>query len=501
MPCLQTINTCGPCKSVDYLGQIGDSNSPCFPTTTSSAHKACLSSIQCLHWQECINSTCQFPLQQCPNNCSGHGICAYEDVNSGALVSECRVGDRKCLSKCICSSDFIGSDSCALTRTEIIARQALRSQLIDNVFFQISKEYPTKQAANTWMASIVAASQISYELDNSSTKQVFNTSNYILSQAATLQLSSDEVSAVLPAVDFVASAPVRVAATPLLSTLQLFSNTIASATVPGEVAFTSVFPNFNLAIFNLPSTRMEQIHLSLPQASLNSDGNSVPSSSIYVPNLNQSNAGAFKVSMISLNSEFYASGSSFYSNPLSITHSNLPCEFASCNILVHLQNSLQPRSSVAVFSNESTTVNCKKDFYFNSNYTCRTGYVLNTSCNGVMSGTVFHRCPSYHSTALCASLDSSGTLEKQSRCELVNVTAIATICSCQLNLMAESKNGRLLGEDISSGSNSTSVSLSVTSVISSIAGTAEKTVLSVQDLNLISSSTLRIHDLLTLPVY
>jgi hypothetical protein len=137
LPCADTINTCGPCKSIDYFGQVGDSNTPCYPIASKS-RKTCLSAAQCLPSQECTNRTCLFPSQSCPNSCSGHGTCSYSDVTSGFLVSDCRVDNKNCQGKCICHTDFKGSDSCGLNKTEILARQAMRSQLIDNVFFQIS---------------------------------------------------------------------------------------------------------------------------------------------------------------------------------------------------------------------------------------------------------------------------------------------------------------------------------------------------------------------------
>eukprot|EP01036_Dinobryon_divergens_P022213 gene22213-30453_t len=486
-PCVDTINTCGSCKSIDYFGQVGDSNTPCYPIASKS-RKSCLSAAQCLPSQECTNRTCLFPSQSCPNSCSGHGTCSFVDATSGFLVSDYRVDNKDCQGKCICHTDFKGSDSCGLNKTEILARQAMRSQLIDNVFFQISQEYPTEQAANSWMASIVTASRISFELDNSSINQVFNANNYILSQAASLQLSSNDLSAVLPAVNSVASAPVKVSATSLLSTLQLFSSSIVSGSVPGEAAFTTMFPTFNMAIFNLPSPPIGQrLHLSLPQSNLDTRDSVVTPSTIYLPSFNNSNANDFQVSMISLDSIFFADSPSFYSNPLSITHSNLPCELGSCNILVHLQNSLKPTTSThEVFSNESVTTVCKLGVHLTSNYTCRDGYVINTTCNGLISGTVVQRCPSYHSAALCASMGPSGVVDKQSRCELVNVTISRTVCSCQLQTgrsITKARAARMLGEDSSSSSNSTSSTLSVTAVISTIADSVVTTVFSAQDLS------------------
>jgi hypothetical protein len=242
-------------------------------------------------------------------------------VSSGLQLADCRIDNDNCAAQCNCNANFQGSDSCSLNSTEAAARRALRAQLIDDVFYQITLEYPTEQAASSWIASIAAVSQIPSELDNSSATQVLTSNNFILSQASNLPMSSDDLSGVLPSVNAVASAPVKGTSAPLLKTLHQFSNAIASVTVPGQTAFSTVFPNFNMAIYNLASVRDDQLHLSLPQG--RSD---LPPSSIFVPNPSKNNPEDCKVAMFSLSSKVYADGRTFLSSPLSITYSNLPCE-------------------------------------------------------------------------------------------------------------------------------------------------------------------------------
>eukprot|EP01036_Dinobryon_divergens_P024404 gene24404-32851_t len=483
-PCSQTSNTCGSCENANVIGQSGDSNTLCFRRTSSTRRQPCLSTQQCFPQQECVLGVCQFPMQACPSNCSGHGSCTFVDVSSGLQLADCRIENDNCAAQCNCNANFQGSDSCSLNSTEAAARRALRAQLIDDVFYQITLEYPTEQAASSWIASIAAVSQIPSELDNSSATQVLTSNNFILSQASNLQMSPDELAGVLPSVNAVASAPVKGTSTPLLKTLQHFSSSIASTTVPGQTALSTVFPNFIMAIYNLPSVREDQLHLSLPQG--RSD---VPPSSIFVPNSNKNkiNPEDCKVAMFALSSKVYGDGRMFLSNPLSFTYSNLPCESSSCSIQINLQNSLKP-SSPSLYSNESVTIPCRKGLHHVSNYTCNRGHVLNTTCDGTMAGTVVHRCPSYHSSALCSSLNPVGVADVRSQCHLVNITAGVTVCSCHVGIKdhASARNrtaGRLLQDALSSSSNSTAGSLSVTAVINTIADSATSTVLSAQDLN------------------
>ena len=90
---------------------------------------------------------------------------------------------------------------CFLT-TEIAVQRALRSLVvIDNVYYQITREYPTEPVAITWISSIAAASQKLSKLDNSIAAQVLSSNKFVISESSNLQLSHDVLSVVLPSVN------------------------------------------------------------------------------------------------------------------------------------------------------------------------------------------------------------------------------------------------------------------------------------------------------------
>ena len=73
-PCRRTVNTCGSYKSSDFTGQSGDSNTQCYRSSTSF-RQSCTATFQCLSGQVCSYGLCLYPIQSCPNECSGHGNC------------------------------------------------------------------------------------------------------------------------------------------------------------------------------------------------------------------------------------------------------------------------------------------------------------------------------------------------------------------------------------------------------------------------------------------
>ena len=151
-------------------------------------------------------------MQACPSNYFGHATDhATSLTTSGVHLAKFRIDEDVCMAQCNCEANFRGSVSCSLNATEIAALRALRSLVvIDNVYYQITREYPTEPVAISWISSIAAASQKLSKLDNSIAAQVLSSNKFVISESSNLQLSHDVLSVVLPSVNSVASAPVKV---------------------------------------------------------------------------------------------------------------------------------------------------------------------------------------------------------------------------------------------------------------------------------------------------
>jgi hypothetical protein len=97
-PCLSLPNTCGSCFS-DYIGVVGDSNTLCSSTVKNvlgGIGEMCEEDGDCIY-QQCTNSVCTAPSLQCPSNidgadCSGNGICLFQD-SVGTALSNCTILD------------------------------------------------------------------------------------------------------------------------------------------------------------------------------------------------------------------------------------------------------------------------------------------------------------------------------------------------------------------------------------------------------------------------
>jgi hypothetical protein len=97
-PCLAVPNTCGSCFN-GYVGVVGDSNSYCTNITLNplaDIGEFCEEDGDCIY-QQCTNSFCTAPSLQCHSNvdgadCSGNGICLFED-SVGAPLTNCTILD------------------------------------------------------------------------------------------------------------------------------------------------------------------------------------------------------------------------------------------------------------------------------------------------------------------------------------------------------------------------------------------------------------------------
>lgn len=138
--CAYTAHTCGACLS-GFIGISGDSNQPCFNSSTSasllSTDSTCTSGTQCLSGL-CSSYRCAEAPKLCPNDCSNAGVCLYTNY-SGSVISRCADADSFCYATCACDAGRYGRD-CSLDDSDFADFRAMRERLCHSVqlttFFQ-----------------------------------------------------------------------------------------------------------------------------------------------------------------------------------------------------------------------------------------------------------------------------------------------------------------------------------------------------------------------------
>jgi len=457
--CLKTTNTCGACKSNAFIGDTFDSNSPCYlPEISLSASTTlrCRSLTECRMPRVCINQICVFPSKNCTNHCSGHGTCVLINVNSGISVSDCTINDEQCAAKCNCEVGYVGSQWCDLRSDELVLKQGMREEVLDNVNYLISQEYPDQFVISGWISALVDATKSSDELNDVTMLGVLVTVNTIV-QVTTQSTSSNDVltelfSAINSAASYLSNQPVKKESGDMDSyarlnqtLLTLSSITVALSTtlVPGQDPIRSSQSCFRATLAMLPaSVDRSTTLLSLPQSQSESLLN-IPTSSLSIQSIDS--LIPIHVSLVTLRSSYYRNGTNFQANPLNIFMSSSPCgtSKSSCTMEIHLQN------SQLVLDGNQSTVNHEK---------------ASTFCATLLNGQV----------------SNQGIV-----CRLTNVTAFYSVCSCDLavkrNQLVKSTHSRLLQDSLNVSSHS--VELSVTTLLHSVIDRSKSTLLSAADLN------------------
>eukprot|EP00597_Dinobryon_sp_UTEXLB2267_P012543 CAMPEP_0170122720 /NCGR_PEP_ID=MMETSP0020_2-20130122/16918_1 /TAXON_ID=98059 /ORGANISM="Dinobryon sp., Strain UTEXLB2267" /LENGTH=2177 /DNA_ID=CAMNT_0010353853 /DNA_START=1571 /DNA_END=8104 /DNA_ORIENTATION=+ len=489
--CLKTINTCGECKSIAYIGNSGDSNSPCFPAAFKTYGSICITSSQCSSPQLCESGICVFPMKTCVANCSDHGKCQFINTDSGLPVNECRLRDDHCDVKCECDSDYTGSKWCQLRSSDLIQKQEMRSQVISNVGHLISQEYPDKETVSGWISNLADATQFSDELTVATSAVLLNMTKVVVNLANQVQLSNTAIFGILSTVDSATthmasqtanstSKHAQTAVSDTMDTLQVISSALATNMLPGQDGLSTVQGQFRLSVAVISGENEEGHTISLPQTASEMQSAN-PSSSVNVPAVTNSNASSVAISLMSIRSSLFEGGSQFKSNPMKMHFSSLPCQFLDqpCEVVVVMQtNGILSFAATSTNDVETFQVKCPQ-IGFNSSYKCKNGHIIDTSCKNVI-GIVRWQCPPLHFISACTSLGSDSTVESTSSCRLLNYTSTNTTCACGINL---NTGAATIQRRLQESGTSTSHSVSVTTLLKSVAASSKSTVLSAAQLN------------------
>lgn len=413
-------------------------------------------------FQICSNGDCVFPNKECVSNCSGHGVCRFQNADTGASVMRCLVGDINCVAVCDCVEEYAGTASCYLSKQQLLIKQNVRSQVIDSLNSIVLSGTTTVTSSSVvgWIGSITDATQVSEELTISSALVVLNTSSSIISHATNVSLSSKHSIKLLNTLDAVAGIisskgslkenseisandkekniaqldfVINELSKLVLADMVIGQTPIQSTTNQIRFIVQKLFPN------SINNKKVNNYTISTPLTLLEK-ASKVQSASIVLP---VQTSSELSIKMYTLRSQMFGN-SKFNSNPLSITLSSPPCEKSNCSqsrIEILLPNIEKVTSKKQVYT-ETANISCSTGRFIVTSYKCRNGFVFNMTCNGLKSEIKNYICPNVTAGTSCKHISSGGQVLDS--CYVLEYSDSFVKCSCPI-----ANNRRLLSQNIS----------------------------------------------------
>lgn len=394
--CLKTENMCGECIT-GYYGDIGDSNEMCMPSHTRV--------LQLALPKMCASATC-----------SGHGICIYENINTGIMQEECNLGDATCHALCECDSGYNGH-ICSITDDVLNSKQEIRDSLISKLHDLTTTEDITHDVLNTWTTNIGSISRNPLELSNDALLKVQSVADIILSNADSLTTSMSD--SLLNVLDITITEQRRRSralsdisiTTPMMDLLSKYGAIMANDMYSGQTSINIVRNNFKIVAQAFDG---EDNILRLPQTSLESYAGMNPTE-VHINAQRQS----IKMSLISTPAKFYSANLDVNPVRVQISSGLNDDPNAEMKFTVVLQNN-NAMNYMMIKSTEKYTSICEDNEQNKNTHICENGYVIDHVCNGVYM-TLTSECPSTIGLPKCSD-----------NCNLVTYTQTNTTCECSI---------------------------------------------------------------------
>ena len=457
--CMGTDRTCGPCLYADYIGQSGDSNSPCIDPAT-------------LTQNDTIRST--FPEKRCPSDCNGNGDCLVvlkddaDDDKFSSIEDTCTIDDFKCERVCVCRSGWVGR-ACLYTDAELDQRRDLKQNILKSFVNITALEDESMETFVEQVGVMVSLTGDADDLTEDSSMTVLTSLSRVLD--GTIE-KNFEASTLLP----MARAVVESTMTSYLSDIRLQkrgsrrlysgSDPVARSTrasltklddinlrdfVEGQVADDVILSTFRSGSIAISDDNSPTAVLTTPRSSAEAAAGVMPGATITI-----SSRGAPLVVVRSTDKNLYDDLEPFAGDDASIlspsvisitstvdvgscyenTQTKLPSGHLAEVVIQHGKNPY--RSSFE--PPPVYYVSCTKDVKESGEVPCPEG-PLSVQCDGKDNGIRNVTCPTSTATTSCGDIAAMYAVETGNGvgdilqpCVLKSTTALNTTCECDLCL-------------------------------------------------------------------
>jgi hypothetical protein len=438
--CLNVPHTCGACLT-DYVGDAGDSNSPCFSQTRrlqQNLLSPCNSSLpdECGLFEVCVGGFCHAQNKTCPNSCSQHGRCAWTDRNTGLPVSHCPVTDFGCEATCMCNPYWYGT-ACDRPIKQQHSLERGREQLLSATSALIQADNADQGSVSSWIDMLDGILQVPDELSITAANQALSVLRTVIEAGAAVEVPFTVAQGLAGS----------------LSNLQVALTTLLGADYEGsleETALYSVMKQYGALIVQdlVVSQRVETVERGVRMVSASfylRDGVNFtapqlplersrelwsPQSVLYNPDSSEGGTDSASLSVHVLRAGTAKPGA-FNTNPVQLffhgaTARNTDLSSNASRVEVTLQN-IDPVDVLKRATRNITTI-CYNRRPTNHSYPCPGGFPNHVvSCFG-QAGTIYSRCPFYFYETICTNTTNSNA--ENARCRRVSYNAHQTVCGC-----------------------------------------------------------------------
>ncbi len=465
MECYRTAQTCGPCRSDDYIGDKGDANTMCYTDIS--------------------DVTVTTTLKTCGDDCSGNGECRFYLLQNDEEIDTCYEGEVDCYAACDCNDGYTYSLTCSRSDSDIETKRDQRKQLFSAFQSSLGKEDVTADSFRTWLATIVEVSQNPEEISEDLVTILTSILSTLLDSAKSVGATNSEISNIILALRSLTkatemnaqasefrrrlseSSDVNVTVVQTKNSLKTYADYVSGNLVPGQDPVEFVKDGFRIYVekfdvsdyanSTLSSSSCDaNVTISMPQTAAEIASGLDPST-FTIPTCSSSGESELTVTSVILSKAQYESSvnsnNTVNSDVFSMFFSEYPCfDTDSCYASFVIQRTYSVNDSATPTRMDTT---CESGDYNTYLVECSATETFNVTCNGTAS-IITTICPLTSYTQECDAI--YGIDVRDVGCSIESFSATNITCRCPLYTDYDSANAtrRRLSGSIPSGEVSSS---------------------------------------------